>query len=115
MSASETASRPEALNTPPAVDTDFAHLAELLHCFVQALGQGAPATVTEQSLSQAIGDLAKLHLACQEAVGRAPQLSSDNITGTEAVCMISSLMRVQNLNTFDLALWLSRAQSPTTF
>lgn len=95
---------------PPA---GFADIAAQLHAFVRHLSAGGSATVNSDALSRAVGDLAKLYLACQEASGQIPALSPDDVSSTEAVALIAGLMRAQNLNTFDLALWLSRAQSST--
>lgn len=115
MSTSEVGSQASLAASPMSV-ADFGDIAEQLHTFVQALMRGRVATVSGPALSQAIGDLAKLHLACQEAApGRVVELSGDDITGSEAVALIANLMRAQNLNTFDLALWLSRVQPPAMF
>ncbi|MGL6234478.1 MAG: hypothetical protein ACRC20_03975 [Segniliparus sp.] len=90
--------------------TDFADVADELRAFVRELQNGGSATVAAEPLSRAVGDLAKLYFACQEASGRAPAISPDDVSGTEAVALIAGLMEAQSLNTFDLALWLSRAQ-----
>lgn len=77
---------------------------------MRRLQNGESATVTAETLSRAVGDLAKLYFACQEASGQIPAISPDDVSGTEAVALIAGLMEAQSLNTFDLALWLSRAQ-----
>jgi hypothetical protein len=78
---------------------------------VAALVQGAPAQLSTEQLSAAVGSIAQLFAACAQRAGRTDLISSDEMSTTEAVTLIEGLLASQNLNTFDLALWLSRGRA----
>jgi hypothetical protein len=78
---------------------------------VSALVQGAPAQLSTEQLSAAVGSIAQLFGACAQRAGRTDLISSDEMSTTEAVTLIEGLLTAQNLNVFDLALWLSRGRA----
>jgi hypothetical protein len=53
--------------------------------------------------------LAKLYAAACEAAGREINPVTQEATPTEVVMLACALLRAQDLNPFDLALWFSRA------
>jgi hypothetical protein len=75
---------------------------------VSALLQGAPAQLTSEQLSKAVGSIAQLFSACAQRAGRTDLIISDDLSTTEVVTLVEGLLAAQDLNVFDLALWLSR-------
>jgi hypothetical protein len=78
---------------------------------VAALARGAPAELTSDQLSTAVGSIARLFATCVLRAGRTELISSEDLSTTEAVTLIEGLMAAQSLNAFDLALWLSRGRA----
>jgi hypothetical protein len=78
---------------------------------VSAAARGARTELTSNQLSTAVGSIAQLFAACALRAGRTDLISSEDMSTTEAVTLIEGLMAAQNLNAFDLALWLSRGSA----
>jgi hypothetical protein len=78
---------------------------------VSALERGAPAHLSAEQLSAAVGSIARLFGACAQRAGRTDLISGGDVSTTEAVTLVEGLLAAQNLNTFDLALWLSRGRA----
>jgi len=93
--------------TPVALD----RILDELTGAVSALTQGAPAQLTSAQLSAAVGSIARLFSVCTQRAGRTDLISSHDVSTTESVTLIQGLMAAQSLNTFDLALWLTRGQA----
>lgn len=79
-----------------------------LHSIIESIQSGAPAALSSTALSTLISDAAVLYAASASLSGYLPALESRTCSSTDAVILISALMKSQNLNTFDLALWLAR-------
>ena len=97
MSSSDAAS-PDA-----AIEAAFA-------AAMAALDEGASATVSTEAVQKLLTAGAKLYcrkLADEDAYF-GPFLESQTVTATEAVVAVAEFMRAADLNTFDLAMWMSR-------
>jgi hypothetical protein len=101
------AARPPAAAAP----VELGRILDELSDAVSALVRGAPAELSTEQLSAAVGSIAQLFGACAQRAGRADLISSDDVSTTEAVTLIEGLLAAQDLNVFDLALWLSRGRA----
>jgi hypothetical protein len=100
MSTSDVTAAPELME-----------LAGRLHGCVDGLGAGESQTLTPEALSQLVADTAVLYAGSCLAAGRVLEIAPQGLPATEAMALIAALMRAQNLNTFDVALWLSKGAS----
>jgi hypothetical protein len=88
-----------------AVAVAFAEVAE------RALSSGAAPRVASGDLERVLTAAIKLYAAKAEAEATPPPpVSGDKITPTEAVVLVSEMMRAVNLNLFDLSMWYRRAR-----
>lgn len=90
---------------------ELGHILDDLTDAVAALVRGAPAQLSSEQLSTAVGSIAQLFAACAQRAGRTDLISRDDMSTTEAVTLVEGLLAAQNLNVFDLALWLSRGRA----
>lgn len=107
-------SSPSDLAPTEAAPVELGRVLDELSNAVAAMERGAPAQLNTAQLSAAVGSIARLYGTCAQRAGRTDLISSHDVPTTEAVTLIAGLMAAQNLNTFDLALWLSRAQTAAT-
>jgi hypothetical protein len=76
----------------------------------RALASRATGEVASGDLERALTAAIKLYAAKAEGQDAPPApVSADRITPTEAIVMVSELMRAANLNLFDLSMWYRRA------
>jgi hypothetical protein len=75
---------------------------------VDGLRNGGNATITSAQLSTVVADITSLYAASAQSARSLPRLDPGQSTSTDAVVLISAIMAAHDLNTFDLALWLSR-------
>ncbi len=75
-----------------------------------AIASGSVAAISDESIQKLMTVAAKLYCAkLNEDMGYfGPFLESEDVTATEAVVAIAEIMRAADLNTFDLAMWMSR-------
>jgi hypothetical protein len=74
-----------------------------------AIDTGVPLNWGSLPLTELFTPLAKLYAAACEAVGYEIAPVTKEATPTEVVMLACALLRAQDLNPFDLALWFSRA------
>jgi hypothetical protein len=94
-------SSPDAVT--PAVDTAF-------DAALKALSDGKTGDVSAETVQKLLAAGAKLY--CRKLTDEdayfPPFRDEDGVTATEAVVAIAEMMRAADLNTFDLAMWMSR-------
>ena len=87
----------------PAVDTAF-------DAVLKALTDGNTEDVSTETVQKLLVAGAKLY--CRKLTDEdtyfPPFRDEDGVTATEAVVAIAEMMRAADLNTFDLAMWMSR-------
>jgi hypothetical protein len=77
----------------------------------RALAIGASSGIASGDLERALTAAIKLYAAKAEAEGRfAAPVSSDKITPTEIVLVVSELLRAADISLFDLAMWYRRGE-----
>jgi hypothetical protein len=83
----------------------FADLAE------RALSAGDRSAIPSHELARVMTAATKLYAARAESEGTpAPPLTTEAVTPTEVVVVVSEMLRAVNLNLFDLAMWYRRAR-----
>ena len=99
MSSSEPVSDPVA----EAVDVAF-------DAAIKALNEGGTEAVSPEAVQKLLTAGAKLY--CRKLTDEdeyfPPFREQDVVTATETVVAIAEMMRAADLNTFDLAMWMSR-------
>ncbi|MDC0033674.1 hypothetical protein OAJ57_03830 [Alphaproteobacteria bacterium] len=77
---------------------------------IKALANGNTEDVSAETVQKLLAAGAKLYCRklTDEDVYFPPFRAEDGVTATEAVVAIAEMMRAADLNTFDLAMWMSR-------
>ena len=91
-------------------DTVAASADTALQAALKALEDGSTADVAPETVQKLLTAGAKLY--CRKLTEEddyfPPFRAEDVVTATEAVVSIAEMMRAADLNTFDLAMWMSR-------
>jgi hypothetical protein len=81
-----------------------------LDAALKALSDGKTEDVSAETVQKLLAAGAKLY--CRKLTDEdtyfPPFRDADGVTATEAVVAIAEMMRAADLNTFDLAMWMSR-------
>jgi hypothetical protein len=95
-----------------SLGAEFGRRAEALAALAEhALARGATDEIASADIERVLTAAMKLYGVKAEAEAvLPPPVSADKITPTEAVVVISELMRAVNLNLFDLSMWYRRAR-----
>jgi hypothetical protein len=77
----------------------------------EALRNGTPDTISDESLQRILSAAIRLYAAKSEYhTGELPMFGDHPVNATEAVTAICAMMRAADLNFFDLQMWYRRAQ-----
>jgi hypothetical protein len=107
MSRSSNLAVIDAVQSP---EIELAEIGSKLQSIVtDAINSGIPLNWESLPFSELFTPLAKLYAAACEATGREMVPVTQEATPTEVVMLACALIRAQDLNPFDLALWFSRA------
>ena len=68
------------------------------------------AALSDRDIAVALGAAARLYAAKADSTGVSPPpIDGVPLTATETVTLVSALLRMADLNVFDLAMWFRRA------
>jgi hypothetical protein len=97
----------DAVSSP---ENEFSDIAlKLKSIAARAIDTGVPLNWESLPLTELFTPLAKLYAAACETAGYEIAPVTKEATPTEVVMLACALLRAQDLNPFDLALWFSRA------
>jgi hypothetical protein len=82
---------------------------QLSEAIAKALAQGDSASIEQEDIARAIGALANIFSLKVEREGVFPPVPPNTINATDAVVLITELLKAADLNVFDLAMWTRRA------
>jgi hypothetical protein len=68
-------------------------------------------SVRYEDIVSALGDIVWLFSGCQSQASNLIALDSNQFSSTDAAIVIAALMKAQDLNTFDIGLWLAKQHS----
>lgn len=68
-------------------------------------------SVRYEDIVSALGDIVRLFSGCQSQASNLIALDSNQFSSTDAAIVIAALMEAQDLNTFDIGLWLAKQHS----
>ena len=76
-----------------------------------AAAENNPASVTDGDLARVMTAAVKLYAARTEASGTfPPPIDKDQVSATEALTVITELMRAVDVNMFEVSMWHGRAE-----
>ncbi|GAA4866331.1 hypothetical protein [Saccharopolyspora rosea] len=74
------------------------------------VGEGRAAEVGAEDLRRLVSSVVRLYAAANEGADEEVEPLDDDIATTDAVVLATALLKAQDLNPFDLALWFSRSR-----
>jgi len=112
MSRSSNVAFIDAASSPESELSDIGMKLESI--VTSAINSGVPLDWESLPFTELFTPLARLYAAACEAAGQEITPVTKDATPTEVVMLACALLRVQDLNPFDLALWFSRATHGNT-
>jgi hypothetical protein len=79
--------------------------------FTEGVTGSSRESVRYEDIVSALGDIVRLFSACQAQASNLIDLDSNQFSPTDAAIAIAALMKAQDLNTFDIGLWLAKQHS----
>jgi hypothetical protein len=79
--------------------------------FTEGVTGSSRASVRYEDIVSALGDIVRLFSGCQAQASNLIDLDSNQFSSTDAAIAIAALMKAQDLNTFDIGLWLAKQHS----
>ena len=76
----------------------------------ELIGDGRVAELPAEDLRRLVSSVVRLYAVANEGASEASSPLEDNVGTTEAVVLATALLKSQDLNPFDLALWFSRSR-----
>jgi hypothetical protein len=89
----------------------FENISLDLREFTEGVTGSSRASVRYEDIVSALGDIVRLFSGCQAQASNLIDLDSNQFTSTDAAIAIAALMKAQDLNTFDIGLWLAKQPS----
>ncbi|MBE9375818.1 hypothetical protein IQ251_15310 [Saccharopolyspora sp. HNM0983] len=77
----------------------------------RALARGGVSELPADELQRLVGAVVRLYAAANEGAEREVPPVDERVATTDAVVLASALLKAQDLNPFDLALWFSRGRA----
>ena len=98
------------MSTPEATGEADAAIDKAYEAVMKAMREGGELPISNESVQKLLTAGAKLlsRKFTDEDKFFPPFVETEIVTATEAVVMISEAMHAADLNTFDLAMWMSR-------
>ena len=93
------------------MSTSLSELSTRLSDEVERLiGEGGAAGVAAEDLRRLVSSVVRLYAAANEGADEEVLPLHDDVATTDAVVLATALLKSQDLNPFDLALWFSRSR-----
>jgi hypothetical protein len=90
---------------------NFEDISADLREFTETVIGSSQANVRYEDMVTTLGDIVRLFSGCQAQTTNLIELDSNQFSPTDAAVVIAALMNAQDLNTFDIGLWLAKQPS----
>jgi hypothetical protein len=87
---------------------NFKDISADLRAFTQGVTGSSRANVRYEDIVSTLEDIVRLFSGCQAQASNLIELDSNQFSSTDAAIVIAALMKAQDLNTFDIGLWLAK-------
>jgi len=98
----------------PSLTAEFARLTQALDQLAgRLIANGETGEVASEDVARAMTAVVKLYASKAEREGSLPQpFTANSVTPTEAVVVVSEMLRALDISLFDLAMWYRRGERP---
>ena len=86
----------------------FEDISSDLREFTEGVSGSSRANVRYEDMVSALEDIVRLFSGCQAQTSNLIDLDGNQFSSTDAAIVIAALMKAQDLNTFDIGLWLAK-------